>query len=204
MINMIYSLLIVFLISFNQDIKRDIKVNQNAKASVSNSVKSNDDKRIKIEKFIKLVQPKYSSEKCEKIANIIFQKSDVYKIDPYLTASVAYVESEFSMNSRPCIGMMQLTRGSIRYYDPKRKHNPYSVEGNFEIGLVEMSHHFSNLSKNSSIPSRSTTRQVLLRYNGSRLKYTYAVKVLRVKNRLEKLNIEEIKSLIKRKSLWTI
>jgi hypothetical protein len=99
--------------------------------------------------------------------------------------------------------MMQLTRGAIRYYDPKRKHNPYSIEGNFEIGLVEMSHHFSNLNRNNNVPSRSTTRQVLLRYNGSRLKYTYAVKVLRVKNRLEKLNIEEIKSIIKRKSLWT-
>ena len=199
---MIYSLLIVFMIFFNQNIKQDIKVNQNAKASVSNSVKSNDDKKLKIQNFIKLVQPKYSTEKCRNITNIIFEKSKIYDIDPLLTASVAYVESEFNMSSKPCIGMMQLTRSSVRYYDPKKQYDPKTVAGNFEIGLIEMKHHFSSVNRGGNLQSRATTRQVLLRYNGSRLKYTYAIKVLRVKNRLDLLDVEKLKQKLKKGSIW--
>lgn len=62
-----------------------------------------------------------------------------------MIASTAYVESEFKMTSRPCIGMMQLVRPSIRYYDPKRVYNPYTVDGNIAIGTKELSRHLKGI-----------------------------------------------------------
>mgnify|MGYP000615912876 CR=1 FL=1 len=90
---------------------------QDAIISVSKS-KDKLDKKEKISKFIKLVQPRYSQSYIKKITAAIMKYAAVFKVDPYVIASTAYVESEFKMTSRPCIGMMQLVRPSIRYYDP--------------------------------------------------------------------------------------
>ena len=87
---------------------------QDAKISVSNS-KDKLDKKEKISKFIKLVQPRYSQSYIKKITDAIMKYAAVFKVDPYVIASTAYGESEFKMTSRPCIGMMQLVRSSIRY-----------------------------------------------------------------------------------------
>lgn len=202
MINILYTILIVFMTSIKIDFKQDIKINQNAKASVSNSVQDKLDKREKILKFIKLVQPKFTNEKVIEINDAIFKYSNQFEIDPFLVASVAYCESEFNMRSKPCIGIMQLVRSSIRFYDPKKEYNPYSIDGNIAIGCLEISKHFQKYTKYSSLPSRSTTRNVLLRYNGSKYKYTYAIKVLRVKNRLCIWDINKIRDKLKKNSLW--
>ena len=58
-------------------------------------------KRNKIKGFIKLVKPKYSESYIAKIVDAIFKYSKKYKVNPYIIASTAYVESEFSMKSRP-------------------------------------------------------------------------------------------------------
>ena len=86
------------------------EINQNAKASVSNSVKNKLDKKLKIFKFIKLVQPKYSDSYIQKIVDAIFKYGNKYKVEPYVIVSTAYVESEFSMKSGPCIGDRKSTR----------------------------------------------------------------------------------------------
>ena len=117
---------------------------QDAKVSVSTS-KDKLDKKEKISKFIKLVQPRYSQTYIKKITNAIIKYSAVFKVDPYVIASTAYVESEFKMTSKPCIGMMQLVRPSIRYYDPKRVYNPYTVDGNIAIGTKELSMQFKGI-----------------------------------------------------------
>ena len=186
----------------NTVVKRDIKINQNAKASVSNSVMDKLDKNQKIFKFIKIVQPKFTDKQVTEIRDAIIKYSDKYKIDPFLTTSVAYVESEFNMKSRPCIGIMQLVKSSIRFYDPNKNYNPYSINGNIAIGCVEISKHFQTYRSSGLLPSRATTRSVLLRYNGSKYKYSYSIKVLRVKNRLCTWDLNKIKSFTKRKSLW--
>ena len=191
------------MMSLNLDIKQDIKVNQNAKASVSNSVQDKLDKKIKIFQFIKLVQPKFSDEYARAVRDAIFLYSEKYKIDPFLTTSVAYVESEFNMKSKPCIGIMQLVTPSIRFYDPNKKYNPKTVYGNIALGCIEISKHYSSIRSNGEYPSRSVTRSVLLRYNGSKSKYSYAIKVLRVKNRLKIWDISKIKFKLKTNSLWS-
>ena len=173
---------------------------QDAKVSVSTS-KDKLDKKEKISKFIKLVQPRYSQSYIKKITDAIIKYSAVFKVDPYVIASTAYVESEFKMTSRPCIGMMQLVRPSIRYYDPKRVYNPYTVDGNIAIGTKELSRHLKRYSR-GKLPNRTAYRNMYISYNGSYLKNRYSVKTLLVQTRLEHLSIDALKSKLKKGPIW--
>ena len=173
---------------------------QDAKVSVSTS-KDKLDKKEKISKFIKLVQPRYSQSYIKKITDAIMKYAAVFKVDPYVIASTAYVESEFKMTSRPCIGMMQLVRPSIRYYDPKRVYNPYTVDGNIAIGTKELSRHLKRYSR-GKLPNRVAYRNMYRSYNGSYMKNRYSVKTLLVQTRLEHLSISAIKSKLKKGPIW--
>jgi len=175
------------------------QIHQDAKISVSSKDKL--DKKEKISKFIKLVQPKYSQAYTAKIVNAIMRYSVKYKVDPYVIASTAYVESEFKMTSRPCIGVMQLVRSSIRYYDPKRVYNPYTIDGNIAIGTLELSKHLKRYSR-GALPSRASYRQMYRSYNGSYMKNRYSVKTMLVQLRLEKLSINQLKIKLSKSPLW--
>ncbi len=173
---------------------------QDAKVSVSTS-KDKLDKKEKISKFIKLVQPRYSQSYIKKITAAIIKYAAVFKVDPYVIASTAYVESEFKMTSRPCIGMMQLVRSSIRYYDPKRVYNPYTIDGNVAIGTKELSKHLQRYSR-GKLPSRTAYRNMYRSYNGSYMKNRYSVKTLLVQTRLEHLSIDALKAKLKKGPIW--
>ena len=173
---------------------------QDAKVSVSTS-KDKLDKKEKISKFIKLVQPRYSQSYIKKITDAIMKYSVKFKVDPYVIASTAYVESEFKMTSRPCIGMMQLVRSSIRYYDPKRVYNPYTIDGNIAIGTKELSRHLKRYSR-GKLPNRIAYRNMYRSYNGSYMKNRYSVKTLLVQTRLERLTLSAIKSKLKKGPIW--
>jgi hypothetical protein len=173
---------------------------QDAKISVSNS-KDKLDKKEKISKFIKLVQPRYSQSYIKKITDAIMKYAAVFKVDPYVIVSTAYVESEFKMTSRPCIGMMQLVRPSIRYYDPKRVYNPYTIDGNIAIGTKELSVHLRKHSR-SKLPDRTAYRNMYRSYNGSYMKNRYSIKTLLVQTRLEHLSIDALKAKLKKGPIW--
>lgn len=173
---------------------------QDAKVSVSTS-KDKLDKKEKISKFIKLVQPRYSQSYIKKITDAIMKYSAVFKVDPYVVASTAYVESEFKMTSRPCIGIMQLVRPSIRYYDPKRVYDPYTVDGNIAIGTKELSVHLRKYSR-KGLPSRTALRNMYRSYNGSYMKTKYSIKTMLVQTRLEHLSIDAIKTKLKKGPIW--
>jgi len=173
---------------------------QDAIISVSKS-KDKLDKKEKISKFIKLVQPRYSQSYIKKITDAIMKYAAVFKVDPYVIASTAYVESEFKMTSKPCIGMMQLVRPSIRYYDPKRVYNPRTVDGNIAIGTKELSVHLRKYSR-KGLPSRTAYRNMYRSYNGSYMKNRYSVKTLLVQTRLEHLSVDALKSKLKKGPIW--
>lgn len=157
---------IVLLLISSRVIKLPPKpYHQDAKISVSNS-KDKLDKKEKISKFIKLVQPRYSQTYIQKIVDAIMKYSAKFKVDPYVIASTAYVESEFKMTSRPCIGIMQLVTSSIRYYDPKRVYNPRTIDGNIAIGTIELSKHLQRYSR-GNLPNRTAYRNMYRSYNGS-------------------------------------
>ena len=173
---------------------------QDAKVSVSTS-KDKLDKKEKISKFIKLVQPRYSQSYIQKIVDAIMKYSAKFKVDPYVVASTAYVESEFKMTSKPCIGIMQLVRVSIRFYDPKRIFDPYTVDGNIAIGTLELSSHLRKHSRNN-LPDRTAYRNMYRSYNGSYLKNKYSIKTMLVQARLEHLSIDALKAKIKKGPIW--
>lgn len=192
---------IVLLLISVRAIKLPLKpYHQDAKISVSNS-KDKLDKKEKISKFIKLVQPRYSQTYIQKIVDAIMKYSAKFKVDPYVIASTAYVESEFKMTSRPCIGIMQLVRSSIRYYDPKRVYNPYTIDGNIAIGTIELSKHLHRYSR-GNLPNRTAYRNMYRSYNGSYLKNRYSIKTMLVQNRLENLPIETIKAKLRKGPIW--
>ena len=192
---------VILLLLSSRIIKLPLKpYHQDAKISVSNS-KDKLDKKEKISKFIKLVQPRYSQTYIQKIVDAIMKYSAKFKVDPYVIASTAYVESEFKMTSRPCIGIMQLVRPSIRYYDPKRVYDPYTIDGNIAIGTIELSKHLQRYSR-GNLPNRTAYRNMYRSYNGSYLKNRYSIKTMLVQNRLENLSIETIKAKLRKGPIW--
>ena len=190
------------MISINSDIKQDIKVNQNAKASVSNSVQDKLDKRKKIFKFIKLVQPSFSVKKCDNLTNSIMKYAEKYNLDPLIICTTAYIESEFKSTSKPCIGIMQVLRSTYYSQFKKTGYNPYNSDHNIAIGTLELKSHLDKYVKRGEMPDRTSYSRMWGRYNGAGKNSYYVRKALLVWKRLEKLNIEQIEILLKKSPLW--
>lgn len=202
MINIIRILIALICLAITVSAAQAKEINQNATASVSNSVKNKLDIKEKIFKIIKLVQPKFSNSLVERITKAILASSAKYKVDPMVVLSTAYVESEFDMHSKPCIGIMQLVRVSVRFFDPQRKMNPYVLEHNIDLGTKEISYHLKKTSRRDKSPSHASISRALQRYNGSRSKISYAIKVMLVKSRFEKYSIDSLKQKLKSGPLW--
>lgn len=183
------------------------EINQDAKASVSNSAKDKLDKKVKIFKFIKLVQPKYTDSYIQKIVDAIFKYGKKYNVEPYIIASTAYVESEFSMRSRPCVGIMQLLRSSMKWLNASEEYDPYTIDGNIALGTKELSMHIhrnvnrGNLIDRSSSNDR-TLRYMWGRYNGAGSRSYYSTKTLKVMHTLVSKDLDEIKVRLKKGPIW--
>lgn len=205
MIIIVLNILIALLISLSIANECNAQaINQKAKTTVSKSEQDKLDKKTKIFQFIKLVQPKFSTSYITNVVNAIVKYGDKYDVDPYVIASTAYVESEFSMKSKPCIGIMQLLKSTGYYYDPHHKYNPYEIDGNIAIGTLELRHHLSSATPRGKLPDRSAYRKTYEKYNGSYLKRSYARKVLLVQIRLEQLSLDKIKSKLKQGPIWNL
>lgn len=205
MINIVVNILIalITLLIFSNKTNAQ-EINQKAKTTVSRSEQDKLDKKTKIFQFIKLVQPKFSTSHISRIASAIIKYAEKYNVDAYAITSTAYVESEFSMKSKPCIGIMQLLKSTAKYYDPKHSYNPYEVEGNIAIGTLELRHHLQKTTYRGDKPDRSAYRKTYEKYNGSYMKRSYARKVLLVQIRLEQLSLDKIKSKLKSGPIWNL
>lgn len=183
------------------------EINQNAKASVSNSVKDKLDKKNKIIAFIKLVQPKYSKKYIDTIANSIMKYSIKYRLDPFVITTTAYVESEFNMKSRNCIGIMQIYEPSINELDPKKEYNPYTIDGNIGLGAKELSKYLKPDDSRGDFMDRSSNNQSPLkimwgRYNGSGPNSSYVTKTFNVLRKLYFYDLKHIEQSLKKSPLW--
>ena len=186
---------------------KEHKINQNAKASVSKSVKNKLDKKEKIFKFIKLVQPKYSTSYIKKIVEAIFKYSVKYKIDPYIITTTAYVESEFDMKSGPCVGIMQVYRPTLRWLDPKKEYNINTIDGNIGLGTKELSEHYNFRYFRGTQMDRSSNNFNALKimwgkYNGSGPRSSYVSKTFNALRILSLKNIDDIERLLRTKPIW--
>ena len=208
MINILQILISLLAFLNFQDAIKEHKINQNAKASVSKSVNNKLDKKEKIFKFIKLVQPKYSSSYIKKIVDAIFKYSAKYKIDPYIITTTAYVESEFSMKSGPCIGIMQVYSPSLPWLDPKKEYNPWTIDGNIALGTKELSISLSYRSEyrgeyvDRSSNNLNPLKVMWGKYNGSGPRSSYVSKTLNVLRTITMKNISEIEKHLKKKPIW--
>ena len=183
------------------------EINQNAKASVSKSVKNKLDKKEKIFKFIKLVQPKYSTTYIKKIVDAIFKYSIKYKIDPYIITTTAYVESEFNMKSGPCVGIMQVYKPTLRWLDPKKEYDINTIDGNIGLGTKELSEHYNFRYLRGNQLDRSSNNFNALKimwgkYNGSGPRSSYVSKTFNALRILSLKNIDDIERLLRTKPIW--
>ena len=207
MIN-IFQILISLLALLNiQYAAKEHKINQNAKASVSKSVKNKLDKKEKIFNFIKLVQPKYSTSYIKKIVDAIFKYSVKYKIDPYIITTTAYVESEFNMKSGPCVGIMQVYKPTLRWLDPKKEYDINTIDGNIGLGTKELSEHYNFRYLRGNQMDRSSNNFNALKimwgkYNGSGPRSSYVSKTFNALRVLSLKNIDDIERLLKTKPIW--
>ena len=207
MIN-IFQILISLLALLNiQYAAKEHKINQNAKASVSKSVKNKLDKKEKIFNFIKLVQPKYSTSYIKKIVDAIFKYSIKYKIDPYIITTTAYVESEFNMKSGPCVGIMQVYKPTLRWVDPKKEYDINTIDGNIGLGTKELSEHYNFRYLRGNQMDRSSNNFNALKimwgkYNGSGPRSSYVSKTFNALRILSLKNIDDIERLLRTKPIW--
>jgi soluble lytic murein transglycosylase-like protein len=183
------------------------EINQNAKASVSKSVKNKLDKKEKIFKFIKLVQPKYSAFYIKKIVDAIFKYGTKYKIDPYIIATTAYVESEFNMRSGPCIGIMQVYKPTLKWLNPKKEYNPYTIDGNIALGTKELSLNMPKSLRRGKLANRASNDPNALalmwgKYNGAGSKSKYVDRCFYALRKLALKNIKELKVILEHGQLW--
>lgn len=186
---------------------KEHKINQNAKASVSKSVKNKLDKKEKIFNFIKLVQPKYSTSYIKKIVDAIFKYSIKYKIDPYIITTTAYVESEFNMKSGPCVGIMQVYKPTLRWLDPKKEYDINTIDGNIGLGTKELSEHYNFRYLRGNQMDRSSNNFNALKimwgkYNGSGPRSSYVSKTFNALRILSLKNIDDIERLLRTKPIW--
>jgi soluble lytic murein transglycosylase-like protein len=188
---------------------KEIKIAKPSQKSLTLEVKVNKGelaKRNKIKGFIKLVNPKYSDSYIAKIVDAIFKYSKKYQVNPYIIASTAYVESEFSMKSRPCIGIMQILRSTARYIDPKRQYDPYTIDGNIALGAKELSMHLKKTVRGSTMDRSSGSSRNLRymwgKYNGAGTQSRYSSKVLKVLQTICMNDINHLRAKLKHGPIW--
>lgn len=105
--------------------------------------------------------------------------SKKYDVPFNAVVATAYVESEFSMNSGPCIGIMQVQRGA-------KGLNPYKLRDNIELGCAELGRDLKR--------GRSLTN-MWGRYNGCGSHGAYVRRVRRVWDRLKFMSRKKFNSL---------
>jgi soluble lytic murein transglycosylase-like protein len=201
MINIISISLIVMTILFSPfNTIIDNKCNQNAKASViKNAHDVKLENKLKVKKFIKLVQPKYSESYINKITELIFKYAEKYKIDPYILVTTAYLESDFNMKSYPCIGIMQILYSTYKSDYSKTGYDPYTLEGNIALGAIELRDHLytHNVIDRSKILDRHKA-YMFGRYNGSGKNSRYTKKAMITLNRIKTESISKLKERMKK------
>jgi soluble lytic murein transglycosylase-like protein len=178
----------------------DSKINQTAKASVNK--KAQDvwlENKLKVQQFIKLVQPKYSVSYIKKITELIFKYAEKYRLDPYILVTTAYLESDFNMKSQPCIGMMQILYSTYKSDYYKTGYNPYTLEGNIALGALELSDHLYSQKVVDRSKVLDRHRAFMFgRYNGSGRNSRYTKKAMTTLSRIKTESISKLKDRMKK------
>jgi len=161
----------------------------------------------KIAGLIKLVQPRKGQVYADHVADIIVKEARRYKLDPYVVATTAYIESEFSMVSKPCIGIMQVERRTYRAQYAKSGLKPYDLEDNIRLGAWELADKAKMSSRNKNVQvalaSRGGLSRMWGRYNGAGSRSSYVKRAHTTYSRIKNKDLSEIQVHLKERGpLW--
>ena len=190
------------LVSATQTIKNakpEVKVHPKPASTIDES-----GDRKKIAELIKMVQPRKGQSYADQLADTIVKEAKRYKLDPMVVATTAYIESEFNMVSKPCIGIMQVERRTYRASYAKSGLNPYNLKDNVRLGAWELADKAKSVSRSRvALASRGTLSRMWGRYNGAGPNSGYVRRAFNTYNQLKKKNPDDWKKHLKSKGpLW--
>lgn len=158
----------------------------------------------KIAGLIKLVQPRKGQAYADHVAETIVKEAKRYNLDPFVVATTAYIESEFSMSSKPCMGIMQIERRTFRDHYASSGLKPMKLEDNIRLGAWELADK-AKMSKKTQVAlaSRGGLSRMWGRYNGAGPRSSYVRRAHTTLNRIKNGNPEVWEKHLKaRGPLW--
>ena len=160
----------------------------------------------KIAGLIKMVQPRKGQAYADHVAEVIIKEAKRYKLDPYIVASTGYIESEFSMVSKPCMGIMQVERKTFNRKYRKSGLKPMDLEDNIRLGAWELADKakMSNRAKSRiALASRGGLSRMWGRYNGAGPNSGYVRRAHLTYARIKSKSLSDIQKHLKtRGPLW--
>jgi soluble lytic murein transglycosylase-like protein len=187
--------------------KVEVKTPTNAKQTAKVTKKPADDSGVKkkIAGLIKMVQPRKGQAYADHVAEVMVKEARRYGLDPYVVASTGYIESEFSMASRPCMGIMQVERRTYNWKYRKSGLNPMDLEDNIRLGAWELADKakMSRAQARTALASRGVLSRMWGRYNGAGSRSGYVRRAHLTYTRIKNMSITEMQSHIKKRGpLW--
>jgi soluble lytic murein transglycosylase-like protein len=129
-----------------------------------------------------------------------------YGLDPYIVASTGYIESEFSMASRPCMGIMQVERRTFRSEYAKSGLDPMDLEDNIRLGAWELADKAKMSVRAKSriaLASRGVLSRMWGRYNGAGSRSGYVRRAHLTYTRIKNMSLTEMQAHMKKRGpLW--
>jgi soluble lytic murein transglycosylase-like protein len=193
----------------NKTAKVEIKPSTNAKQTAKvTSKKPADDSGVKkkIAGLIKMVQPRKGQAYADHVSEVMVKEARRYGLDPYVVASTGYIESEFSMASRPCMGIMQVERRTYNWKYRKSGLNPMDLEDNIRLGAWELADKAKMSSRAQSriaLASRGVLSRMWGRYNGAGARSGYVRRAHLTLTRFKNMSLIQMQDHIKKKGpLW--
>lgn len=174
-------------------------------------------KEARIARIVEISQPGRGKRYAQRVARAIVHSARHWNVDPLLVAAIGYKESEFSMSSGPCVGVMQvypptyreMCQGEARAERVARKKGQtiarpralrdadiYDLEGNIEAGAAEIATYLRRYSGNKY--------RALGRYNGCGANGRYVTLVMRTYGRFQNWSVERMARQVKEnRMLWS-
>ena len=153
--------------------------------------------------LVATVQPKKGRAYANRVSRLIVRHSRSNHISPYVVAATGVIESEFRMESRPCVGIMQVDLVTASEFRRHYGRDVYDLNDNIWIGAADLSRYYRRTLASRGLSERERLARTWGRYNGCGPRGGYVRRAFLVKHRIEKGNPSTWKKLIKDTgSLW--
>ncbi len=149
--------------------------------------------------FIRIVQPRKGDGYAERVPEAMAREAHRVHLPITVVATTAYIESEFRMDSGPCVGIMQVNTRTSRELFHQGEREARELDGNIRLGAMELAHHYRTATRKSP---GSALRGMWGRYNGCGPSGGYVRRALRVLHHLKEGDVDSWSKRIKKGPLW--